>query len=226
VLLAVLSLVESAIQRLLVLLVFSGTAFWKAVNEFIQKITGDKKPTDYSFKLAIGYIIVHALAGIFVGLYAVRLAKASATWKNKYPNLVIAKQDHEQIIVPKNAARKRKLKWVSVIMLIVLASLYVQSAVDPSHTIIPSNIILNILLRSALILLCWYLIIGPIVMLLIKRSLQSKQQKYREEINGIILLLPHTRYIFRQAFRLSAERKGLSRIKLFLKILLINVLAD
>jgi len=103
--------------------------------------------------------------------------------------------------------------------------LYIQSYLYPAHAIIPSNIIVNILLRSILLLLAWYLVAGPLIMLLIKRSLKQQQQKYRPEINEVMLLLPQIRYIFKRSFKLSESRKGFARIRLFLQILLINVLS-
>lgn len=226
VILAVLSLVESAIQRILVLVIFSGTDFWDAVNQFIQKTTGSKELTDYSFRLAMGYIILHAFIGIFVGIFAARLAGVSAGWKNKYPSLIIEKGKTETAIGSKREKRKKILRPVFGIVLLILLTLYAQSYLYPGHALIPSNIILNILLRSILILLIWYLVLGPLIMFIIKRSLKKQQQKYRQEINEVMLLLPQIRYIFKQSFKLSESRKGFLRIKLFLKILLINVLAD
>ena len=221
-----LALVESAIQRILVLLIFSGTDLWEAVDTFIQKTTGKKELTEYSFKLASGYIIIHALMGIFAGIAAARLAKASAGWKNNYPSLIIYDKKNASTIVTKKDGSRHKLKPVFIILLLVLVALYIQSYLWPAHSIIPKNIILNIVLRSILILLVWYLIIGPLVMLLIKRSLKQQQQKYKQEINEVMALLPQTKYIFKESFKLSGNKNGLGRIKLFLKILLINVLAD
>ena len=164
--------------------------------------------------------------GIFAGICAVRLAKASTRWKHQYPSLIIEKENKVSAIVAKKNKAPRKIKMVFVIILLILSVLYLQSYLYPAHTIIPSNIILNILLRSILILLLWYLVLGPLVMFMIKRSLISQQQKYKNEINEVMLLLPQTKFIFRQAFKLSETEKGLGRIKLFLKILLVSILAD
>ena len=161
-----------------------------------------------------------------MGVSAVRLAKLSTGWKTSYPSLIIDKENTETAIVTKKEDRKRKLKSVFVIILLALLALYAQSYIDPKHAFIQKNIILNIFLRSILILLVWYLIMGPLVMLMIKRSLSSQQQKYKTEINEVMLLLPQTKYIFKESFKLSGSKKGLGRIKLFFKILLINVLAD
>lgn len=226
IILAILSLVESAVQRILVLVIFSGTAFWKAVNEFIKKTVGAKELTDYSFKLAIGYIIIHALIGIFVGIYATKLARSSERWKGRYPGLLIEKENSVSAIVMKKNNHSRKIKLLSAFILAALVALYIQSFLYPKHTMIPPNIIVTILLRSVIILLVWYLILGPVVMFLIKKILRAQQEKYKNDINEVMKLLPQVKHIFKQSFKLSESKEGFSRIKLFFKILLINILIE
>jgi len=75
IILAVLALVESAIQRILVLVIVYGNNLWKAINEFLQKLTHEQTTTNYSFMIAASYILLHAVTGVFVGIYAARLAR-------------------------------------------------------------------------------------------------------------------------------------------------------
>ncbi len=226
IILAILALVESAIQRILVLVIVYGNDLWKAINLFIQKLTKEKDPTNYSFIIAVSYILLHALIGIFVGIYAARLAKGSSGWKNMYADLVIDKNELKtEIEINKNRNRK-KIKILFVFTWLVLLALYIQSYWDPKHAFIPSGIVINIILRSVLILLSWFLIFSPLLMLLIKKLLRSQQIQNKQEINEVMLLLPQTRYIFKRSFILSENKKGPARIKLFFKILLINILAD
>ncbi len=226
IILAVLALVESAIQRILVLVIVYGNDLWKAINLFIQKLTKEKDPTNYSFIIAVSYILLHALIGIFVGIYAARLAKGSSGWKNMYPGLVIGKNELKTEIDTKKSNNRKNIKLLFVFTWLVLLALYIQSYLDPKHAFIPSGIVINIILRSVLILLSWFLIFSPLLMLLIKKLLRSQQLQNKQDINAVMLLLPHTRYIFKQSFKLSENKKGFIRIKLFFKILLINILAD
>jgi hypothetical protein len=224
--LAVLALVESAIQRILVLVIVYGNDLWKALNIFIQKLTKEKDPTNYSFIIAASYILLHAVAGIFVGMYASRLAKRSADWKNNYPGFIIDKKELIPEIISKNNYKRKKLKLIFVITWFILLVCFIQSYFYPAHAFLPSGMIINILTRSVLILLSWFLIISPLLVLLIKRLLKSQQQHYTAEINEVMLLIPQTRSVFKQSFRLSENKKGFARVKLFFKILLINILAD
>jgi len=226
ILLAVLALVESAIQRILVLVIIYGNNLWKAVDSFLQKLTHEKSPGNYSFMIAGGYIALHALMGIFVGIYAVRLAKRSASWKDTNPALVFDKKNIEREIIFQRNKKASKLKWIFVVIWLALLALYVQSLLDTAHALFPKGIIADMLLRSALIILSWYLILGPLAMLLIKKIIRSQQEKKQADINEVMLLVPQTKYIFKQSLQLSETASGYARIKLFLKILLVNVLAD
>ena len=223
---AVLGLVESAIQRILVLVIVYGNNLWKAINVFLQKLTHEKTPTNYSFIIAVSYILLHALIGIFVGIYAVRLAKRSALWKDASPQLVFDKSNISEENIFQRGKQKKKLKWVFVVIWLVLVALYIQSYLQPNTSIVPKGIIADMLMRSVLIILSWFLIISPLLMLLIKRILHSQQSRNRNEMNEVMQLIPQTKYIFKRSLQLSEAASGIKRIKLFIKILLVNVLAD
>lgn len=223
--LAILSLVESAIQRLLVLVIVYGNEFPEAVNLFIKKLTNQKELTDHSFHLALIYVLAHGFVGIFIGIYAATLAKRSAEWKEEYPGLIIQKDQSLTAIVTKKNERRRKLKIAFIFIFLALLVLYAHAYFNPANAVIPSNIVIRIILRSILILLAWHLVVAPMVMFLIKRLLNFQQLKYQQEINQVMLLLPQTRYIFKEAFNLSANRRGLRRMKFFLQILLVNILS-
>jgi ABC-type thiamin/hydroxymethylpyrimidine transport system permease subunit len=72
-LLAVIALVESAIQRLLVLTILYGTQLWEAVNIFLSRLSGESSPTSYSWYFAAGYVLLHLVVGIFVGRFIATL---------------------------------------------------------------------------------------------------------------------------------------------------------
>ena len=226
VILCILSLVESAIQRIIVLVIIYGNDFWKAVNLFIQKLTSDKEVTNYSLWLAVGYILIHAIVGIFVGLYASKIAVASSKWQEQMPLLLFDKTliENDDPIIQKKKKSKGKLFFV--LIWFTLISLYVHAYFIPQQALLPSNIFFNILVRSALILLTWYLLVSPLLMRLIKVALRSQRKKFQSEINEVMLLIPRIKFIFKQSLLLSAETKGIKRFKYFFKILLINVLAE
>lgn len=224
IILSVLALVESAIQRLLVLLIVYGNTFWHAVDQYIQKLVGGYA-RNYSMLLASGYVFLHAAAGIFIGIFAVRIVKRSDEWRSTNPSLLFSKNP---ALFPntEKSPRKKKYGLLFIILWLVLILLFAQAYIDPLHAVIPKNDAVSILLRSVLILLSWYLIVAPVIMRLINSQLRSQEVKQQTAVNQIMQLLPETKYIFTQSWLLSATEKGISRVKLFLKILLVNILSE
>ena len=92
---AVLSLVESAIQRILVLVILYGNDVWYAVNVFIKRLLGDDQISNYSLLLAILYVSIHAITGFMVGYFGALLVKRSGSWEMS-PEYIIEKR-HEII---------------------------------------------------------------------------------------------------------------------------------
>lgn len=224
ILLAILALVESAIQRILVLVLIYGNQFWHAIDEFIRKTTGQKEVTQYSSTLAAGYIILHAVAGIFIGIFAARVAQVSSQWKNNHPELPAVATTAGVIDSAEKNKRKFKIKWLFIVLFGILLILFTQSALDSKHAILSTGKITWIILRAMLIILTWHLVIGPLLMKWLKKMLENQQSKYREEIEQVALLIPQTKHLFTQAFKLSAAEKGISRVKYFFKILLVNTI--
>ncbi|RYY71117.1 MAG: hypothetical protein EOO13_04210 [Chitinophagaceae bacterium] len=223
--LAVLALVESAVQRILVLMILYGNEFWKAVDDFIRKVTGSKSIDNYSLAIAIGYIILHAIVGIFVGYFSARMVRNSEHWSHQFPQYLIEDDSHlNDAMITRSKSKKKKIRWVFLLAWILLLAFYLQSVLDPAGALLPKDKVLQILIRSALIIVAWYLFISPLIMLAIRKALLAKQAKNKSEINVTMQLLPEMKMIFKKCWQLSDEQKGYARLKLFLKILLMNVL--
>jgi hypothetical protein len=223
-----LALIESATQRIIVLILLYGTGFWNAVNEFITKLTHSKVITNYSLLLAIVYISIHGIFGIFIGSWAYRLVHKSQSWKNRQPELIIADLDAvTQLKTSPSLGKKRKIvRGVFIFIWIILLLFFFQSIFKIGRPILPSSKALQILLRSLLIFLTWYFLASPLVTGLIKKKLQNQKEKSKNDISRILLLLPSTENIFRKSWNLSASRVGLKRLDFFWKIVLMNVLRD
>lgn len=223
ILLAVLGLVESAIQRIIVITVLYGKDFWNAVNDFIRRITGDTTVTHYSLAVATGYIIMHAFIGLIVGVFA-----GSIVWQSKSWRIL-----HEEYLIPagsekyddiKSTGKKKKVKYFFVFIWVILVLLFLQSYLHIGKPLLPPQIALQIILRSLLIILTWLILVSPLVSYVLKKWLNSQKIKSGNDFNQVVLILPATRYIFSKSWELSSGEKGWKRIRVFCKIVLINTL--
>ncbi len=225
VLLGMLALVESAVQRIVVLTILYGTEFWKAVDEFIHKITGDSVLNNYSVMVAVGYIIIHAIAGLLVGSFAASIVWQSQSWSIFHEEYLIPEDEFEEKeIRQQRKRRKTKVKTIFLVIWIMLILLFVQSYFKIGAPLMPSQIVIQILLRSVLILLTWYFLLSPVLLYFIKKWLRNKQAQSQSDINEVVMILPSARHIFVKSWQISGKEKGFKRITECCKIVLVNTL--
>jgi len=221
-LLAVLALIESAIQRILVLTILYSTTFWKAVDQFLNKLTGEKTITSYSVYFAIGYITMHIVAGFLIGWFAGALPKKISFWKDGTSIISSPVNPAIETSLPK----KKRKKWKSSLLIVwlVLIALYIQSAVPIGKPILSTNDTLQVFLRSILIVLGWYLLISPFASKLLQKWLKKKQQEEQVSIKEVGYIIPSVKYVVQQSWSLSSTDKGLKRLKSFCRILTVNII--
>ena len=225
ILLAVFALVESAVQRIIVLTVLYGNNFWNALNEFIRKLTGETTVTNYSLAVATGYIIMHAFIGMMVGVIAGSIAWQSKSWSILHQEYLLPHPGEEQPeIRPGSTRKKRKIKYLFIFIWIALIILFLQSSLHIGKPLIPSQVSLQIILRSLLIILTWYFLLSPLLSALIRKWLHRQQIRSQSDIDQVILMLPSAKYIFLKSWQLSSASKGWKRISVFCKIVLVNTL--
>lgn len=223
VLLGALTLVESSIQRILVLVIVYGNEFWSAFDVFINKLIGESASTSYSLVIAGTYVAIHLIVGLLVGFYAASIANRSVHWAEKYPHLYFDVQVNQTL---GDRKKKKKRRWILIVIWSVLILLYLQSIFYPASSILPSKSVLMIFIRAALILLSWYLIFRPLFQKWIQSMLQKQQVKFAAQIERVTLLLPWIKSLFLHSRQQVASLKGIKKIPLFIKVLMVNILRN
>jgi len=226
ILLGMMALVESAIQRIIVLTILYGNDLWYALNEFIRKVTGEDSLTNYSLSLGIAYVLLHAVVGAIVGSFAGKIILTSGYWRKTYSQYLIplGKYTETDGVATSKNKKKKKLRFLFIMIWVILAALFVQSYFSIGTPLLPSQLALKIILRSIFILLTWYFIVSPLITSIIKKWLTSLKLKSESDISQVMLLLPATKHIFVQSWNLSASLKGWKRLLFFSKIILVNTL--
>ena len=87
--LAILALLESALQRIIVLTIVYGNDLWKVINDFINGLTKQKVATNYSLLIGSGYVLLHLISGCVVGWWASMLPRRIEQWSNNKQYKVI-----------------------------------------------------------------------------------------------------------------------------------------
>ncbi len=219
----VLVLLESGLQRIVVLTIVYGKDLWQAINTFINGITGQTTLTNYSFLFVIGYVLIHVMVGIIVGLWAGRLPQKIHAWATLYKDYLLTNETNKpEILSPPK--RKKKLRNGAIVIWLVFLLLYIQSTFNIGPTLLPPNVSIRIFMRSLLIILTCYFVIGPSLTWLLNRWLQKRKIRENEMIERILQFLPDTKELVIKSWQLTAKKTGGRRVLLCSKIILLNVL--
>jgi hypothetical protein len=225
VILGLLSMVESAIQRILVLVILYGTELWNAVDQFLMRLTGQQEITNYSFLFATGYLIVHAIVGLLVGWFASILVLKSKKWNLDKRYLIEDIHPLENIKRTKQPSKRVRFTRLSLFIIWVLLIIaYLQSISGIGHPILPAHVSLQILVRSLLIVLSWYFFVGPLVLMLMKKWLDNQKANRQGDIQQVMQILPYTKELVRKSWHLAKGNSRWERLKNSIKIVLVNAL--
>lgn len=225
IILAVLSLLESGLQRILMLTIVYGNDLWIVVNNFINGLTKQKTETNYSILIGAAYVLIHLITGLLVGWWASILPKQIERWSKQKEFHFELKKDgifsHSSSI-----KKKRQLKKLLFIVWIVLIGIYIQSYFNIGKPLLPSHIVFRILLRSFIIVLSWVFIISPLLKQILHRWLQKKKSGLQQEIKATLQLLPTMQHLIVQSWKQNAELKSWKKFKTAAKTILVNSLTS
>ncbi|WP_397364669.1 hypothetical protein [Olleya sp. R77988] len=204
---------QSALQKLLKLTIIYGTEFWEAINIYgvwiQQKINFITQTSTTSILITI-YLFIYGLCGLLAGLFIKSMigiisAKTETTFYLDH-NSVKTKDKKS------NKTIKTKVIWIWLITVatIVLAFIVFGGPLFGWQKAI------YIILRSFLILMLWYLVLGPFVLKLIRKHLTKKESKYQEDIANAMDLFPYFRQIISFTWKETKHLKGYKRFKFFI----------
>ncbi|RMG74968.1 MAG: hypothetical protein D6722_01740 [Bacteroidetes bacterium] len=204
-LLGPLALLESALQKLLVLTLLFGQPLWTAVDAFMQSV-GDTLP----FLAGHPWLGSQGLIALYVGGYA--LAGLLIGWlAGQLPARIRAEQAQlPAVTLPPPAPparRKRRGQRVLILLLTLGFLLLFQPEGGPP--------LLWLLLRVILVLALWYLLVAPALLWLLRRYLLKQRGQFEAEVAQALDMLPLLRQYAWQAWRDSAPRRGPARLWLF-----------
>ncbi len=221
-LLGVLALIESAMQRILVLIIVYGTEFWNAIDIYLNHLSGQEEKISISYYLAVGYISIHLIIGCLIGWLAGKLPYYIERWKTTTAELIIPVVS-TKIIIPKKLPKKSITLFV-IWLLLTLS--YVHALLFPQQSVIPANLPLRIIVRSILIVLTWYFILKPLISALLQNWLKRKKQREEQLIHVVSTLLPLMQQSVQYSWASTSAYKGVKRLVVFCKLLMVHLIYE
>lgn len=212
-----LALMESAVQKFLIMTLIFGQSLWEALDAFFNSITKDLNLSadfSFSFWLIAAYTGVYTLWGIVLGWWC-----SSLPQKLELERWNILQQFETVIPVETSAHEKkkknRKRKWLGAgfVLLFVTSTFLIQGS---------GNKALYALLRTLAALLLLFYIIYPAIKWALQRWAQKRKQ---HEVQQLIDTLPELRNLVAPALQMAkVNSKGLMLYRQFVMYLIVLAL--
>lgn len=222
-LLGIITLFFSGIQKIVVLTILFGNNLWKSINIFVKQVAneflslGFHPDIHYGFLLIGIYVFLHLIAGTIIGIYAGGLPKNLDEYSDKIKEIDFGVSLSE---LPKKIKKGKKKTWLmrptGIIIISILLVLLIYSYFNPYKSDIASVDILIMLVRSIVLTIIWYALLAPFVKNMFQKFISGKKSFYSEDIDEILNLFPHFKRIVGYTWNESQRLKGLKRIKYFL----------
>ncbi len=211
----------SGIQKIIVLTILFGNTLWESLNIFIKAFSSEllniiHPEINYGYLLIAGYVSLHLVAGVFIGLYAGRLPQ-----KIKYYRDVLAKNldqlnDDEISLQIKRKKRSWLLRPTGIFIVIISVGVIILSYTSQGLEENAAMSVTIMLLRAFVLTFIWYAIAAPIARKLFQKFVSKRKSEYSKDLEEIILMFPRFKKIVNFCWKNSKDRKGIARIQYFL----------
>jgi hypothetical protein len=210
---AVLSMLESALQKLLMVAMFFGGSLWVALDEMVQFIG---RPlgleTSSGSLLIIGcYLFIYLTGGILTAMVAYKLVKQSFITEG---GIVYRTIPGEEI----RTVKKKRMKGMIIIaglILLVFSGLYNGTGAG----------IFRPLVWTVAVITGWYFVIVPWITTWLQKILMRSGNKYQAEALEIISFFPFIRQIVIHSWKATENKSMVSRLPAFLILLVTQLLS-
>ena len=212
-LLGLLTFLESALQKILVLTIIYGNGFWEAIDfygKWIQSKLHVAVIDSTANTLIWIYVTTYVLFGILAGFFIKRIIELLSDLPETDFELPVAFRPSNGVLQKHQKPHKFFIVWLSTMTLLLIGfTIFSDLSVGWQQG-------LYILIRSLLVLSLWYLVLGPILLKLLKRYLHSKKSNYEEQVHQTLTVLPYLTPIITYSWKETAALKGYARFKLFI----------
>ncbi len=209
-LLAVIAMMESAIQKLLILTLFFGQSFWKAadgLSDFIAKQFGMSAYNGSNWIISF-YLLIYFIGGFCIGWMAYKTIKEIFIEKGSLA--LDVSFNSEPVLI--NHRKKNKKLWLIIIALVIISLLLFIFAADSKQGWIA---VLKTLSWTSAVILLWYLLISPLFTKFIQKSLRKKEGRYSEEVAHALSFIPVLQQLASIAWQKSSRYNGWRRLRCF-----------
>lgn len=228
---SVLAQIQSSLQKFITLTIYFGLTFWESINIYIAYIAekfGFQNLSDeninFSFIIVASYVSIHILAGIYVGILALKTPKIIT--KRNSERLLKTERNIELAEEPDLKKRKKKPWWrrkSGILLLTLFIVMAIIPFLDPNLEKDVSYNVLYMIGRAILITILWFAVVAPLVVKMVQKYLLKKKNKYSDEVNDILDLIPKMKIITKENWKRN-QIKGFRGFRSFTSDLFFDLL--
>jgi len=196
-----LALFESAIQKILLTVLFFGMSFWKSIDDFvITTLKTFQLPADFSFSkwIALSYVIVYFVLGLIIGRFASQIPDAVS--KLDFSMITFSDTSH-----PVKQNRKRRKRRLLIGLLSILLSIELMGV----FLKLPFG---QFFFRVVFFMLLFYYVVGPLTTQLIKFLSRNRAQEISDLNNDVAQLRDFVKPVIKHV---NINFHGFYRFKMF-----------
>ena len=220
ILLSTIAMLESAIQKILVLTLFFGESIWKAMDSMIALLATQfgSIVSNGSYWIVGIYGLLYLAGGLLIALLAYRTIKNFKTENPAFILQVNAEADINKAGLKKTFQKNNYKKlWVLIMLMICVSAVLFVFAADNKTGWLAVAKTVSWTLSAILI---WFMLIGPLFTKAIQKVLQKKQSRYSDEVLKTLSFLPVLRRLTALAWQQSRVYNGFSRWYHFFALLI------
>ncbi len=214
-LLGVVTLIESALQKLFVLSLLYGKSLWEALDSFSAYVTLHMgffgRLVSFTTLVSI-YLWLYALLGLIIGYIIYDIVRYLEVNQGNIKYQIQAIEFDTEVGI----AKKRRGSWRKWVVFGIFFAFIASYFFFKSEGASVWKNWAYIFVRSTGILLLWYYVVAPQFKKYFTKYLEGKKHKVQDEIDETLTLLPYLRKVTRLAWQENKDEKGLNKLRNFM----------
>lgn len=215
-LLGILALLQSAIQKLITLTLIFGKPLWSSIDAFIAyvlKIFGtdiSAVPNNGSYWLVGTYLTIYATVGLVIGILAGKIPSLVAKEITQLTPLQVSIENtsaEKNRSVRKPFWKKRKWKFLVGILVLLISLQFLLPKEQQTLEIF------SYLVRVIAILACWFMIVAPLLLKVMHMFLNKQKSKYTEDVDQALALAPAIKSITAHVWKMNQNTNWTNKWK-------------
>ena len=211
VVLAVLAMAESALQKIIVMTLIYGKSIWLALDKMFESISKEfalRVDVSFSLLLISIYLTVYLVWGFVVGLFSGRLPLKIDGCKEEI--LDWYNNSNKTGVAASGRRNKSSRVWVYIVILAFIVAVFLLWGNNKQQ-------VLFILFRSIAAVLLLFFVLRPVVNWLLQRWIRKQSSARQRDTAVILALLPGIRSYVKPCWQLAVKQHpGRRRLQYFI----------